>query len=217
MQDIFVAGTDTIATTIERVMAELMLNPRVMKKVQQEVRQVGKGKQKVQETDLYKLEYMKLVIKETLRLHPPAPLLVPRVIISSCKIMDYEIPKNTRVLINMTAIGTDSNYWEYPLTFIPERFLNKEIDYRGQNYEFLPFGVGRRGCPGINFSIPLVELAIANLLFHFEWTLPKGMLAKDLDMEEALGITMHKKIPLCLAASNYDSGSSGSQHVIQDI
>lgn len=186
-------------------MAELILNPRVMKKVQQEVRsQVAKGKQKVQETDLYKLEYMKLVIKEALRLHPPAPLLVPRVTTSSCKIMDYEIPENTRVLINATTIGTDPKYWENPLTFIPERFLNKEIDYRGQNYEFLPFGAGRRGCPGINFSIPLVELAIANLLFHYNWALPEGMLPKDLDMEEALGITMHKKIPLCLAASYYD-------------
>ncbi|KAM3231865.1 cytochrome 71A9 [Capsicum annuum] len=204
LADIFIAGTDTSSTTIEWVMAELILNPRIMKKAQQEVRQVAKGKHKVQETDLYKLEYLKLIIKETLRLHPPAPLLVPRVTISSCKIMDYEVPANTRILINATAIMTDPKYWEDPLTFLPERFLNKEIDYRGQNFEFLPFGAGRRGCPGINFSIPLVELAIANLLFHYEWSLPEGMKAKDLDMEEALGLTMHKKTPLCLVASYYE-------------
>ncbi|XP_059300532.1 cytochrome P450 71A9-like [Lycium ferocissimum] len=202
LADIFVAGTDTSSTTIEWIMAELILNPRVMKKAQQEVRQVAKGKQKVEEVDLYKLEYLKLVIKETLRLHMPAPLLMPRVTISSCKIMNYELPTNTRVLINGTAIGTDPKYWENPLTFLPERFLNKEIDYKGQNFEFLPFGAGRRGCPGINFSIPLVELAIANLIFHYDWSLPKGMLAKDLDMEEAVGITMHKKTPLYLVASN---------------
>ncbi|KAK4376030.1 hypothetical protein RND71_006707 [Anisodus tanguticus] len=204
LADIFIAGTDTSATTIEWAMAELILNPRVMKKVQQEVRQVAKGKRKVQETDLSKLVYLKLVIKETLRLRPPAPLLVPRVTTSSCKIMEYEIPAKTRVLINGTAIGTDPKYWENPLIFSPERFLNKETDYRGQHFEFLPFGAGRRGCPGINFSIPLVELAIANLLFHYDWSLPEGMLAKDLDMEEASGITMHKKTPLCLVASHYD-------------
>lgn len=203
LADIFVAGTDTSATTIEWTMAELILNPKVMKKVQQEVRQVAKGKTKVHETDLYKLEYMKLVIKEALRLHPPAPLLIPRVTTSTCKIMDYEIKENTRVLINATAIGTDPKYWENPLTFIPERFMNKDIDYKGQSCEFLPFGAGRRGCPGINFSVPLVELAIANLLFHYDWTLPHGMKPKDLDMEEALGLTMHKKIPLCLSASYY--------------
>ncbi|XP_059300531.1 cytochrome P450 71A9-like [Lycium ferocissimum] len=204
LADIFIAGTDTSAATIEWAMTELILNPRVMKKVQHEVRQVANGKNKIQESNLCKLEYLKLVIKETLRLHPPAPLLVPRVTISSCKILEYEVPTNTRVLINGKAIGTDPKYWENPLIFLPERFLNKEIDYKGQNFEFLPFGAGRRGCPGINFSIPLVELAIANLLFHYDWSLPEGMLAKDLDMEESVGITMHKKTPLCLVASHYD-------------
>ncbi|XP_009620580.1 cytochrome P450 71A9-like [Nicotiana tomentosiformis] len=204
LADIFIAGTDTSSTTIEWAMSELIKNPRVLRKAQEEVREVAKGKQKVQESDLCKLEYLKLVIKETLRLHPPAPLLVPRVTTASCKIMEYEIPADTRVLINSTAIGTDPKYWENPLTFLPERFLDKEIDYRGKNFELLPFGAGRRGCPGINFSIPLVELALANLLFHYNWSLPEGMLPKDVDMEEALGITMHKKSPLCLVASHYN-------------
>lgn len=202
-QDIFIAGTDTSSTTIEWAMSELIKNPRVLRKAQEEVREVSKGKQKVQESDLCKLDYLKLVIKETFRLHPPVPLLVPRVTTASCKIMEYEIPVNTRVFINATANGTNPKYWENPLTFLPERFLDKEIDYRGKNFELLPFGAGRRGCPGINFSIPLVELALANLLFHYNWSLPEGMLAKDVDMEEALGITMHKKSPLCLVASHY--------------
>ncbi|KAI3454388.1 hypothetical protein Pfo_011051 [Paulownia fortunei] len=200
--DVFVAGTDTSAATIVWTMAELIRNPIVKEKAQQEVRKVAKGKTKVEETDLPKLTYLKLVMKESLRLHPPAPLLVPRETTEDCTIDNkYEIPAKTRVFFNAAGISTDPGYWENPERFWPERFMNSQIDFRGQHFELLPFGAGRRGCPGINFSISLVELALANLLFGFDWELPKGMTAKDLDMEEAIGITMHKKTPLCLIAS----------------
>ncbi|KAL7098373.1 hypothetical protein ACP275_09G013500 [Erythranthe tilingii] len=203
--DIFSAGTDTSATAIEWTMTELVRNPIVKQKVQQEVRQVAKGKTKVEETDLPKLAYLKLVIKESLRLHPPAPLMVPRETTEKCTIDNkYEIPAKTRVLFNASAIGMDPDYWENPERFWPDRFLNRQVDFRGQHFELLPFGAGRRGCPGINFSMPLVELALANLLFCFDWKLPEGMSADDVDMEEAVGITMHKKIPLVLVASSMD-------------
>ncbi|KAL7138867.1 hypothetical protein ABFS83_09G011300 [Erythranthe nasuta] len=203
--DIFAAGTDTSATAIEWTMTELVRNPTVKQKVQQEVRQVAKGKTKVEETDLPKLAYLKLVIKESLRLHPPAPLMIPRETTEKCTIDNkYEIPAKTRVLFNASAIGMDPEYWENPERFWPDRFLNRQVDFRGQHFELLPFGAGRRGCPGINFSMPLVELALANLLFRFDWKLPEGMSAEDVDMEEAVGITMHKKIPLVLVASSMD-------------
>ncbi|KAL8041865.1 hypothetical protein ABFX02_09G011900 [Erythranthe guttata] len=203
--DIFAAGTETSATAIEWTMTELVRNPTVKQKVQQEVRQVAKGKTKVEETDLPKLAYLKLVIKESLRLHPPVPLLVPRETTEKCTIENkYEIPAKTRVLFNASAIGMDPEYWENPERFWPDRFLKKQVDFRGQHFELLPFGAGRRGCPGINFSMPLVELALANLLFRFDWKLPEGMSAEDVDMEEAVGITMHKKIPLLLVASSMD-------------
>lgn len=202
MQDIFIAGTDTSAATIIWTMSELIRNPQVMQKAQDEVRKMAQGQVKIEEADLARLTYLKLVIKESFRLHPAAPLMVPKETIENCIVADrYEIPARTRVFFNATAIHMDPKYWEDPETFWPERFLDREIDFRGQNFELLPFGAGRRGCPGINFAIPLVELALANLLFRFDWKLPEGMSPKDVDMEEALGITMHKKVPLHLVAS----------------
>lgn len=196
--EIFSAGTHTSFTTIEWTMAELVRNPEVKEKAQQEVRKTCKGNALVEEKDLQSLTYLKLVIKESLRLHPPAPLLVPRETTEDCTIGNkYEIPAKTRVIFNATAIGRDPKYWENPEKFYPERFLNSDIDFRGHHFELLPFGAGRRACPGINFAVSLVELALANLLFLFDWDLPQGML----DMEEALGIVTHKKIPLCLVAS----------------
>ncbi|KAL0341615.1 UNVERIFIED_CONTAM: cytochrome [Sesamum calycinum] len=209
--DIFVAGTDTSTATIIWTMAELMRNPHVKQKAQQELRQAAKGKTKIQESDLPNLPYLKLVIKESLRLHPPAPLLVPRETTKSCTIAataadSYDVPAKTRVFFNCTAMSADPAYWEDPEKFWPERFMDRQVDFRGQHFELLPFGAGRRGCPGINFAVSLVELALANLLFCFDWELPEGMSAEDVDMEEAPGITMHKKTPLCLVASPVISG-----------
>ncbi|KAH9720527.1 cytochrome P450 71A26 [Citrus sinensis] len=205
LMDIFVAGTDTSSATLVWTMAELIRNPSVMRRAQNEVRGVVKGKEAVEESDLSELMYLKMVVKEALRLHPPAPLLVPRETTEDCRIGEYEIPSGTRVLINAKAIATDPEYWEHPFEFRPERFLNSSIDFKGQNYELIPFGVGRRACPGINFAIPLIELALASLLYSFDWELPPGMRIEDFDMEEAPGITMHKKTLLFLMATAYTS------------
>ncbi|XP_073064023.1 strychnine-11-hydroxylase-like [Primulina eburnea] len=200
--DVFVAGSDTSTATIIWTMAELIRNPRVKEKAQQEVRNICKGKLKVEENDINKLPYLKLTVKESLRLHPPAPLMIPRETIQDCTISNkYEIPTKTRVIFNAAAIGMDPNYWKNPEEFWPDRFLNRDIDFRGQHFELLPFGAGRRGCPGISFAISIVELTLANLLFQFDWELPKGILAENISMEEQPGITMHKKVPLCLVAS----------------
>lgn len=199
------AGTDTSAAAIVWTMAELMRNPSIKKKAQKEVREIGQGKARVEETELPKLSYLKQLIKESFRLHPPAPLLVPRETTEAC-IVDgkFEIPAKTRVIFNATAISTDPRVWENPNEFLPERFENSRIDYRGKHFELLPFGAGRRGCPGINFSIPVVELALANLLFCFDWKLPDGISPQDVDMVEAIGITMHKKTPLRLVATSFE-------------
>nr|GME20278.1 cytochrome P450 71A9-like [Ipomoea batatas] len=182
-------------------MAELIKNPHAMRKAQLEVRQLMNGKEKVSESDLPQLKYLKMVIKEALRFHPPASLLVPRETTDKCTVAGYDIPKKTRVFINAVAIGRDRRAWEKPGEFWPERFWESEVDYRGNHYELIPFGAGRRGCPGMNFAAPLVELAVANLLYRFEWRLPAGMGVEDVDMNEAFGITIHKKTPLCLVAS----------------
>ncbi|KAK4843430.1 hypothetical protein QYF36_007969 [Acer negundo] len=201
LNDMFFAGTDTSSATLAWTMTQLVRNPSVMKRAQNEVREVVKGKDKVEEDDLSKLMYLKLVLKEALRLHPPAPLLVPRETTQDCTVGGYTIPSKTRVIINAKAIATDPKHWEDPQEFRPERFLNSSIDFKGQHYELIPFGVGRRGCPGMNFAIQLVELALANLLYCFDWKLPAGMRSEDLDMEEAFGLTIHKKTHLCLVAT----------------
>ncbi|CAJ1943733.1 unnamed protein product [Sphenostylis stenocarpa] len=201
--DIFVAGTDTASATMIWTMSELLRNPKTMKRAQEEVREIMKGKEMVEEIDLSKLLYLKSVVKEALRLHPPAPLLVPRETTEACMIKGFEIPAKTRVLVNAKSIAMDPTSWENPNEFLPERFLDSPIDFKGQHFEMLPFGVGRRGCPGVNFAMPLVELTLANLLFRFDWELPRGLGIEDLNMEEAIGITIHKKAHLWLKATPF--------------
>ncbi|KAL7222700.1 hypothetical protein ACSBR1_024405 [Camellia fascicularis] len=201
LTDMFIAGTDTSSAILVWTMTELVKNPSVMKKSQDEVRSVAKEKPKVEESDLSKLTYLKMVIREGLRLHPRVPLLAPRETTERCMVGGYKIPSKARVLVNVKVIGMDLADWENPSEFRPERFADGSVDFRGRNFELLPFGAGRRSCPGINFAVPLIELALANLLHRFNWALPEGMREEDVDMDEAFGLTMHKKIPLCLIAS----------------
>ncbi|XP_050234952.1 premnaspirodiene oxygenase-like [Mercurialis annua] len=201
--DLFIAGVDTSALTLGWVMSELMKNPRVMQKAQAEVRQVFKDKGAVDEVGFEKLKYFKLIIKETLRLHPPAPLIPPREASKQCQIDGYDIPIMTRVLVNVWAIGRDPNYWIEPETFLPERFEDGRIDFKGNNFEYLPFGGGRRLCPGISFAMANVELALANLLFHFDWELPYGMKKEELDMTEDFLTSAKRKYDLYLVPIPY--------------
>ncbi|XP_068640636.1 premnaspirodiene oxygenase-like [Aristolochia californica] len=191
--DMFAAGTDTSATTMEWTMSQLLKNPRVMKKAQAEIRNVVKRKNKVTETDITEMKYLKQVIKETLRLSPPIPLLPPRESLETYEVNGYQIPKKSRVQINCWAIGRDPKYWDDPEEFKPERFENSSIDFRGQDFELLPFGTGRRGCPGIIFGVVIIELVIASLLYHFDWKLPNGLRSEDLDMSEGAGVAMVRK------------------------
>ncbi|KAJ4756366.1 Cytochrome P450 [Rhynchospora pubera] len=194
----FSAGTDTSSATLTWIMTELMINPRAMAKARDEVRKIAGKKGKVEEHDLQNLTYLKIVIKETMRLHPPAPLLIPRETTETCVIQGRKVPPETRIIINARSISLDPNTWEDAEEFRPERFIDNNADFRGQDFRLVPLGVGRRSCPGINFALPVVELVLANLLYCFDWTLPACMTKEELDLEEELGITMHKKNPLVL-------------------
>ncbi|XP_068668192.1 cytochrome P450 71A1-like [Aristolochia californica] len=202
IMDVLVAGTSTSSVTALWAMAELIRNPPAMEKVQSEVRRVVRRKRKVDESDVRHLDYLKSVLKETLRLHPPVPLLLPRESIQHCKINGYDIPAKTTVFINSFAIGQHPESWENPEIFHPERFDNEPIDYKGQDFQLVPFGSGRRGCPGIYFGMVTVELALANLLYCFEWELPVGMSRDEIDMSESSGFVVSKKIPLFLVPVN---------------
>ncbi|KAL3635084.1 hypothetical protein CASFOL_022138 [Castilleja foliolosa] len=198
LMNIFGAASDTSAASIEWTMAALIKAPHEMKKVQAEIRDFVGEKGIVDEIDLPKLPYLKAVINESLRLYPPVPLLVPRETIEKCILDGYEIQPKTTVFVNAWAIARDPEYWEKPEEFMPERFLKGDIDIKGQDFEVTPFGSGRRICPGMNMGIANVELTVANMLSVFDWELPRGVRAEDVDMEAFPGIAMHKKNPLLL-------------------
>ncbi|CAM0946433.1 unnamed protein product [Alopecurus aequalis] len=196
--DLFNAGSETSANTLQWAMSELIRNPRVMYKAQTEVRNRLSGKPTITEDDLANLTYVKHVIKETLRLHSVLPLLLPRECRESCAIMGYEVPKGTTVFVNAWAINRDPKYWDYAETFKPERFENAMVDYKGTNFEFIPFGAGRRICPGITFAEANMELVLTALLYYFDWNLPGNALPDELDMEEDMGISVRRKSDLYL-------------------
>ncbi|KAG0485872.1 hypothetical protein HPP92_009951 [Vanilla planifolia] len=206
--DMFAAGTDTTFITLDWAMTELAMNPKAMRAAQQEVRAVVGNRTSVAESDLGQLPYMKAVMKETLRLHPPVPVLVPRESMKAVTIEGYDIPVKTRIFVNVWAIGRDPELWEEAEAFVPERFLGSEVDYKGQDFELLPFGAGRRGCPGLAFGIANVEIALAQMLHSFDWELPPGTHAEDFDMDEVFGITMHRAQNLVLVARPLFAGEA---------
>ncbi|KAL4559745.1 hypothetical protein LXL04_031890 [Taraxacum kok-saghyz] len=201
IMDLFAAGTDT-STSIVWAISELIRHPKIMKKLQQEVTEIAQGKPTINEEDLEKMHYLQAVVKESLRLYPPLPLLILRESTQYVKLMGYDIKAGTQVIINAWAIGRDPSLWEESEKFKPERFLNSSVDYKGMNFEFLPFGAGRRGCPGIQFAIVINELALANLVYKYDLALPDDVRGEELDMSEITGLTLHRKSPLRVVASS---------------
>ncbi|KAJ0938653.1 putative cytochrome P450 [Helianthus annuus] len=201
IMDLFAAGTDVTSTSIEWAISELIRHPRVMKKLQKEVTEIALGKPMITEDDLEKMTYLHAVLKEALRLHTPAPLLISRESTQDVKLMGYDISAGTQVIINAWAIGRDPSQWEEPEMFCPERFLNNSIDYRGHNFEYIPFGAGRRGCPGIHFAIVVKELVLANLVYKYDFALPEEVKGEELDMTEITGLVLRRKSPLLVVAT----------------
>ncbi|XP_057950668.1 cytochrome P450 71A1-like [Malania oleifera] len=197
--DMFTAGTDTSSAVLEWAMTELLRHPQAMEKVQEEVRRIDQGKSLVTEDDIQEMHYLKAVIKETMRLHPPLPLLVPRESIEDVKVQEYDILAKTRVFINAWAIGRDPESWEEAEEFRPERFLNNLIDFKGHDFQLIPFGAGRRGCPGITFAITIIELVLANILRKFDWMVPEKLGKEGLDITESSGMSTHRQFPLIVS------------------
>ncbi|KAK4396453.1 cytochrome [Sesamum angolense] len=195
--ELFFAGSETTSSSIEWVMVELLRHPEVMIKAKNELAQVVGKSNKFEENHLkLRLPYLEAVIKETLRLHPPAPFLVPRRAVQDTKLMGYHIPKDTQLLVNAWAIGRDPERWEDPLSFKPERFLGSEIDYIGQNFELIPFGAGRRICAGIPLAHRMLHFVSGTLLHEFDWEVDEISRNDLMDMRGRLGLTVRKLAPL---------------------
>ncbi|CAA0842648.1 cytochrome P450- family 76- subfamily C-polypeptide 7 [Striga hermonthica] len=198
--DLFTAGTDTSSSTVEWAMAELLRNPSKLSTLRNEINDVINGvendEESVQEPDIPRLPYLQAVVKETLRLHPPGPFLVPHKANADVEVIDYIVPKDAQVLVNVWASGRDPNVWPDAEVFSPERFLGRDVDYRGKDFELIPFGAGRRICPGLPLAHRMIHLMLATLVGGFEWRIEGGVESEVLDMEEKFGLTLQKAVPL---------------------
>jgi cytochrome P450 len=195
-QDLIVGGSESTAVTVEWAISELLRKPSIFAMATEELdRVVGHGRW-VTEKDIAHLPYIEAIVKETMRLHPIVPLLIPRVTREDVSIAGYDIPKGTCVLINVWTIGKDPALWDAPEEFRPERFVGSKIDVKGQDFELLPFGSGRRMCPGYNLGLKEIQLSLANLLHGFAWRLPESVAKEDLSMDEVFGLSTTRKFPL---------------------
>ncbi|XP_047945828.1 ferruginol synthase-like [Salvia hispanica] len=191
--DLFVGGSDTTQSTVEWAMTELLANPEKMSNAKNELKSVIGEKKQVEESHISRLPYLQALIKETLRLHPPVPFLVPRQVDREVKIGDYIIPQHSQVFVNAWAIGSDSSIWPNPTSFKPERFLNNNIEFKGQDFELIPFGSGRRMCPGLPLADRMLSLMLGSMLHNFEWEMEGGVRP---DTTDEFGMVLHKAVPL---------------------
>ena len=179
-------------------MTELLKNPKLMHKLKQELLEtIGLG-QSIQEKDMQRLPYLQAVLKETLRLHPAAPLLLPHQAQMDMEVCGYTIPKDTQLYVNVWALSRDPKYWpDRPTEFVPERFVGLNVDFRGTNLCYTPFGAGRRICPGLSMGVRMLSTLLGvSLVHHFDWKLPDEMAPEDIDMGEKFGLTLQRATPL---------------------
>ncbi|XP_059068596.1 cytochrome P450 750A1-like [Cryptomeria japonica] len=188
--NVFAGGMETMSTTMEWTMSSLIQNPHVLKKLQAEVEAIVGKERVVQESELKGMEYLLCVVNETVRLYPAVPLLIPHESTEDCIIDGYFIPKKSRAFVNGWALGRDPKVWKDPLEFKPERFMGRDIDFiKGKEYfDVVPFGAGRRACPGISMSFSMMTFTIAQLVHCFDWRV-EG----ELDMSECNGASLPRK------------------------
>ena len=191
-----IAGMDTSTISVEWAMTELIKNPRVQQKIQAELDHVIGSNRVMTESDFPNLPYLQCVAKEALRLHPPTPLMLPHRANTNVKINGYDIPKGSTVHVNIWGLRRDPMVWKDPEEFRSERFMEEDVDMKGHDYRLLPFGAGRRVCPGAQLGINLVTSMLSHLLHHFKWTPSQGVKPEDLDVSETSGLVTYMGTPL---------------------
>ncbi|KAL4187085.1 hypothetical protein AMTRI_Chr09g37360 [Amborella trichopoda] len=185
---LFTVGSDTSSTSVEWAMAELLHNPDKMAMAKMELsRTLGGPQHIVEESDISRLPYLQVVVKETWWLHAPVPLLIPHRADTTVNVAGYIVSEHAQVLINYWAIGRD-----------PKVFLGSNVDYKGNDFQFILFGARRRTCPGLPLGVHMVHLMLTSLLHYFDWELPDGLKAEEMDMRDKFGVTLQKLVPLRL-------------------
>nr|XP_043612365.1 cytochrome P450 93A3-like [Erigeron canadensis] len=204
--DLFLAATDTTAGTMEWCLSQLINHPKIMNKALEEINQVVGKKRLLQESDIPNLPYLQAIVKETFRLHPALPVLA-RQSTEDFMVAGYYIPAKTLIFINLWALGRDPNHWENPNEFCPERFQEKdnEFDVRGQHFQMLPFGSGRRLCPGISLAQIMIHTTLGAMIQCFDWKAGKDGNLPSVDMEEGFGLTLTRANHLvCVPVARID-------------
>lgn len=196
-KDMFVAGTDTTAIMLEWAMTELLRHPEKMAKAQNEIDEtMTNNGGPIHESDISKLPYIQAIVKETLRMHPPAPFLLPHKAEKDVQFCGYLVPKNAQIWVNVWAMGRDPSVWSNPDSFSPERFFERSFDAKGRDFEFMPFGEGRRICLGMPLAYSMLHIMLANLLHSFNWKPTNGIGPKDVGLEEKFGFVVQRNPPL---------------------
>jgi len=198
VQELFLAGRGTSAATTEWALAELLLQPDLLKRAQEELNNVVGSDRPVQESDLPRLPFLNAIVKETFRMHPPTPIAPPRESSEAAEVLGYDIPAHSIVMLSLYSIHRDPSMYEHPNKFDPQRFIDHpEVNHLSgvDSYQLIPFGLGIRMCPGYNLGNLMVVLTLAHLLHNFDWSVPKG---ESLDMSEVFAITTCRTNPLLL-------------------
>ncbi|XP_039136909.1 flavonoid 3'-monooxygenase CYP75B137-like [Dioscorea cayenensis subsp. rotundata] len=200
LTDLFTGGTDTTSSTVEWALVELIRHPDILTAAQKELDSIVGRSRLVSELDLNNIPVLQAIIKETFRLHPPAPLLIPHTASEACEVAGYHVPQAATLLVNVWTICRDPNVWSSPLEFDPSRFLpggkNAEVDLKGSHLELIPFGAGRRICLGMRLGLRMTTLLVASLVHGFDWALPDGLTPETLNMDVEFGLTLERSVPL---------------------
>lgn len=201
LQEMFLAGTDTTGAALQWILAEIINHPNAFKKLRDEIMAVVGPNRPVEESDIPNLSNLQAIVKEGLRLHPPLPLIL-RKCKEDCKINGYDVLANSRLMINVHAIMRDPDSWKNPMEFVPDRFLASTIENsnqhhqansKGLNLHYLPFGSGRRACPGAALASTVMHVTIATLVQCFDLETKDG---EKVDMEVGSGISAGMAQPL---------------------
>jgi cytochrome P450 len=188
-------GTDTTATALQWIMANLVKNPDIQKRLYEEIKSVvGEEANEVEEEDAQKMPYLEAVVMEGLRRHPPGHFVLPHSVTEDTVLGGYKVPKNGTINFMVAEIGRDPKVWEEPMAFKPERFMEEAVDITGsRGIKMMPFGAGRRICPGIGLAMLHLEYYVANMVREFDW---KEVQGHEVDLTEKLEFTVVMKHPL---------------------